>query len=199
MAGGLIYLNKSWWECWSINISCMKKTCHILMLFKCWVLCMKSWLSASLSAGKNKKALLISQSTSSNSCMPASQALWQEGSLNSSDCLYGRLALRGKASAIRSTEKLVFTSTQYSTSGNTYLGESTGGLTKDRRASFTMSCMRWVPKTFLLSTRKVVLKQVWDILVSLPLPDTAVTTDTQTTCNTAGYKGTKFQKQVDTL
>lgn len=43
---------------------------------------------------------------------------------------------------------------------DTYFGESTGGLTKDRSASFTMSCMRWVPKTFLLSTRKVVLKQM---------------------------------------
>lgn len=160
----------AWWECWSINISCMKIHVIFLCFYKCWVLCTKWWLSSSLSAGKNKKALLISQSTNSNSCMPASQALWQEGSLNSSDCLYGRPALRGKASAVRSTEKLVFTSTQYSTSSNTYLGESTGGLTKDRRASFTMSCMRWVPKTFLLSTRKVVLKQVWDMLVSLPLP-----------------------------
>lgn len=57
--------------------------------------------------------------------------------------------------------------TGYTISYDTYFGESTGGLTKDRRASFTMSCMRWIPKTFLLSTRKVVLKQTLYMLVML--------------------------------
>lgn len=70
-----------------------------------------------------KEALVISQQSSSDDgCKP---------SPNLCGTSTWRLVLRG-------AEQLDTAPAP----GSTYLGESTGGLTKDRRASFTMSCMR---------------------------------------------------------